>query len=290
MAPLQAVSQLHTIVALVKPASSQSLWGRSIRNLLSRSGIGEQAAMAMWARHQGVPLLEVASRIDPGLVERLKSLASDVICVSGFPWLLRPEILSSARMAAFNVHTSLLPRHRGPNPLLWVYYHNDERTGVTVHLMNQRADAGDILAQQAFDLPRGFLVERLYSKTARIGARLLVQALNDLETGNLKPKVQDESLSTYAPRVPQGVAMVDFREWDVERIWHFMSALCSRRREPLRDTRRKEIRYHSVLGYTVGDCRQEPGTLRSAPFGWNLYCQNGSIQLGRTYSKQEGEM
>jgi methionyl-tRNA formyltransferase len=79
----------------------------------------------------------------------------------------------------------------------------DERTGVTVHRMNQRADAGDILAQQAFDLPRGLPVERLYSKTARIGSDLLVQVLNDLETGNLKPKVQDERLSTYAPRVPQ---------------------------------------------------------------------------------------
>jgi methionyl-tRNA formyltransferase len=152
--------------------------------------------------------------------------------------------------------------------------------------MNQRADAGDILAQQVFDLPRGFPVERLYSKTARIGADLLVQVLNDLETGSLKSKAQDERLSTYAPRVPQGVAMVDFREWDVERIWHFMSGLCSRRSEPLRDMHGRQIRYRSVLGYTVSDCQQKPGTLRSSPFGWNLYCRNGSIQLGRKDSKQ----
>jgi methionyl-tRNA formyltransferase len=251
--------------------------------------IGEQAGMVKWAWRKGVPLLDSVSPTDPDLLERLQSLAPDVICVSGFPWLLRPEILATARRVALNVHTSLLPHHRGPNPLLWVYYHNDDRTGVTVHQMNQRADAGHILAQQAFDLPRGFPIERLYSQTARIGADLLVQVLNDLETGSLKPQVQDESLSTYAPRVPQGVAMVNFGEWDVERVWHFMSGLCSQRREPLRDTRQKEIHYRSVLGYTPGDCQQEPGTVVSTAFGWNLYCRNGSIQLGRKDSKREGD-
>jgi methionyl-tRNA formyltransferase len=247
--------------------------------------------MVKWARRMRVPLLDSVSTTDPDLLERLQSLGPDVICVSGFPWLLRPEILATARRGALNVHTSLLPRHRGPNPLLWVYYHNDDRTGVTVHQMNERADAGAILAQQAFDLPRGFPIERLYSKTARIGADLLVQVLHDLETGNLKAKVQDESLSTPAPRVPQGVAMVNFGEWDVERIWHFMSGLSSRRHEPLRDTCQKEVHYRSVLGYTAGDCQEEPGTVVSTAFGWNLYCRDGSIQLGRTDSdsKREGD-
>jgi methionyl-tRNA formyltransferase len=280
MIPLGAISKRHRVIALVRPAKSRSGFGRVIRSVLSRSGIGERAVMSKWANMHDAPLLDAVSGRDPAIVRHLKTLAPDVICVSAFPWLLSAEILSIARCSAFNVHASLLPRHRGPNPLLWIYYRNDRRTGVTVHRMNRQADAGEILAQQAFDLPRGFPVEQLYSRKALLGGELLLRVLDDAEAGNLKPVSQDEHLSTHAPRVAHGVGMVDFGEWDVERVWHFLSGLCSRRREPLQDDRKQQVRYRSVLGYTPGDCNGEAGEVRSAPFGWNLYCRDGSIQLG----------
>jgi len=259
-----------------------------VRSLMSRIGIGQGAAVSLWARNHDVPLFRAVSGRDCGLADRLNKLTPDVICVSAFPWLLSDEILGTARRSALNVHSSLLPRHRGPNPLLWIYYHGDRRTGVTVHRMNQRADAGEILAQEAFDLPRGFAVDRLYAKKAELGARLLVQVLNKLETGDdLKPKTQDERFLTYAPRVSQGTKMVNW-EWDVERVWHFLAGLCARRREPLRDAQQKEVRYHSVLSYTPGDCRCEAGELRPASFGWNLYCRGGSIQLGNASHPRQG--
>lgn len=280
MVPLEAVSRCHRVIAVVSPAGTRSRFGRAIRSLVSRCGIGNRAVMSKWARIHDAPLYDAVSGRDPDLAECLKQLRPDVICVSGFPWILSDEILGTARRCALNVHSSLLPRHRGPNPLLWIYYHNDQRTGVTVHRMNQRADTGEILAQEAFDLPRGFAVDRLYARKAELGAKLLVQVLDTLETGEPKPVAQDERFATYAPRVSQGVRMVNFGEWDVERVWHFLSGLRSRRREPLWDAHQKKVRYHSVLGFTPGDCRYAVGELRPAPFGWNLYCRGGSIQLG----------
>src|SRR5215472_8925874 len=279
MVPLEAVSRSHRVVAVVRPTQESSWLRGEVRSLVSRIGIGQGAAMSRWARNHSVPLFRATSGRDCELADRLKKLAPDVICVSAFPWLLSDEILGSARRAVLNVHSSLLPRHRGPNPLLWIYYHDDRRTGVSVHRMNQRPDAGEILAQEAFDLPRGFAVDRLYARKAELGAQLLVQVLNTLETGDLKPRTQDERFSTYAPRVSQGTKMVNW-EWDVERIWHFLAGLCSRRREPLQDAQQKEVRYHSVLSYTVGDTPCEAGELRAASFGWNVYCRGGSIQLG----------
>jgi methionyl-tRNA formyltransferase len=280
MVPLEAVSRRHRVVAVVRPGKARSGLGRVLRSLLSRTGLSERATMFRWARTHDVPLLDAASGRDPRLVEGLRKLGPDVICVSAFPWLLGAEVLGTARHCSLNVHSSLLPRHRGPNPLLWIYHQNDLRTGVTVHHMNQRADAGDILAQEAFDLPRGFPIDRLYLRKANLGAELLVQVLDNLETGCLKPIPQNERFSTSAPRVARGVAMVDFQEWEVERVWHFLAGVCSRRQEPLRDARQKEIRYRSVLGYTMGDCLGEAGQVRSAPSGWNLYCRGGSVQLG----------
>ena len=289
MVPLDAASKCHRVIAVIRPGKAKSGFGRAIRSVLSRSGLTGQAVMAKWARMHDVPLLDAVSGRDPDLVERLQKLAPDVVCVSAFPWILGKEILGIARRSALNVHSSLLPRHRGPNPLLWVYYHNDHRTGVTVHRMSPQADAGDILAQEAFDLPRGFPIERLYTRKAELGGKLLLEVLGSLENGDMQPITQDERFSTYAPRVAHGVGLVNFREWDVERVWHFLSGLCSRRREPLRDHRQKEIRYHSVLGYTPGDCQGEAGQVRLRSFGWNLYCQGGSIKLGDARNRVLGE-
>jgi methionyl-tRNA formyltransferase len=288
MVPLEAVAKRHRVIAIVRPARARSWFGRVVRCALSKSGVGARATMSKWARRQDVPLIDAVSGRDPDLASRLKELAPDVICVSAFPWLLGNGILETARRAALNVHPSLLPRHRGPNPLFWVYYHSDRRTGVTIHRMNERADAGDILGRHAFDLQRGFAIDRLYAKNAVLGAELLVQVLGELETGHSKPVAQDERSSSYAPRVARGTAMVNFGEWDVERVWHFLSGLCPRRREPLRDAGSREVRYASVLGYTPGDCHCAAGVVQRSSFGWNLYCRGGSVQLANARNARSG--
>jgi len=280
LVPLETVSRSHRVIALVGPSTARSWLGRTARSVLSRSGIGPNAAMSKWARFHGVPLLDAISGHDSKLTGRLKRLAPDVICVSAFPWLLGSEILQLASRGALNVHSSLLPRHRGPNPLFWIYYHSDRQTGVTVHGMNQRADAGPIFAQETFVLPRGFPVDRLYARKATLGGELLLRVLDQLESGGAKSTQQEENLSTYAPRVEHGTPMVDFSQWNVERVWHFLSGLCPTRREPLWDHRRRAVRYRSVLGFTEGHCGKAPGLLELAAFGWNLYCQGGSVQLG----------
>src|SRR2546429_556051 len=181
-----------------------------------------------------------------------------------------------------DVDSSLLPRHRGANPLLWVYYHNDRRTGVTVHGMNERADAGAIFAQEAFDLPRGFPVDRLYAKKALLGGELLLRVLDQLASGEARSRPQEETLATYAPRVAHGTRLVPFSEWDAERVWHFLRGLCPRRLEPLCDRSERQVRYRSVLGYTTHDCDKAAGLIESTSFGWNLYCRDGSVQLGKS--------
>jgi len=279
MVPLETISRSHQVIALVRPFRSRSWWRRMASSIKSRTGIGTQSAMAKWSRIHDVPLLDTSSRSDSELAGRLKRLAPEVICVSAFPWLLGNEILQLASRAALNVHLSLLPRHRGPNPLLWIYYHNDQRTGVTVHGMNQRADAGPIFTQEAFELPRGFPVDRLYARKASLGGELLLRVLHQLESGEAKPTAQEERLATQAPRVPRGTRMLDCSEWDAERVWHFLSGLCPRRREPLWDHRGREVRYKAVLGFTASDCGKSPGLVESASFGWNLYCRGGSVQL-----------
>ena len=277
---LDAVSKRHEVVAVVRAAEKGSRLRRAIRSTLSRSGLIAGNPLASWAREHAVPLLEAASGGDRQVEATLKGLAPDVICASAFPWMVANAILKTAGVAAVNVHPSLLPRHRGPVPLFWIYYHDDRETGVTVHLMNEHADRGAIVAQEAFELPRGFAVDRLHATNANVGARLLLQVLENFEAGRAETSLQDEVLATNAPHVKQSVSMVNFAEWHVERVWHFLSGLCPRFREPLRDRQGRAVGYASVLGYE--ECAPEfsAGSVTRASHGWNLYCRNGRVQLG----------
>jgi hypothetical protein len=74
--------------------------------------------------------------------------------------------------------------------------------------------------------------------------------------------------------------MVNFEEWQVERVWHFLSGLCPRYREPLRDREGNSVRYGSVLGYEECAAELPAGSVMRALHGWNLYCRNGRVLLG----------
>ena len=112
-------------------------------------------------------------RSDPTLRVLLEEARPDLLCVASFPWLLAPALLAIPRLGAVNVHTALLPRHRGPLPLFWIYHADDRETGVTVHWMIEQADAGAIIRQSAFPLPRGLPVDELNRQNARAAGPLL---------------------------------------------------------------------------------------------------------------------
>ncbi len=102
----------------------------------------------------------------------LRDLSPDYLLVACWPRLLPPAWLRSARIDAFNIHPSLLPRYRGIDPIGAMLNKGDRDYGVSLHRMTQHYDAGEVVAQQAFRLvgPPGRL--RIETTAARIGAEL----------------------------------------------------------------------------------------------------------------------
>jgi methionyl-tRNA formyltransferase len=276
--PFEALAVRHEIVALVRPASSPSPLRRSITAMARLSGLRQRDPLERWARERRVPVIEACSGRDGALATSLQQLRPDLLCVSTFRWLVAPAIYSIPRFGALNLHSSLLPRHRGPVPLFWIYYHDDRETGVSVHRLAERADAGDVLMQEAFPLPRGFSVERLNEENARRGAGLLVRAVDAIASGTAAFAPQDESRATAAPPVRRATAMVCFEEWDVERVWHFLAGLYPRFREPL-SAGGRAVAYRGVEGYERTSETQRPGTVVPAVGGWHLHCRGGVVRL-----------
>lgn len=277
--PLCAVAEHHDIVAIVRPAYRRPRVRQLVRSVAEKAGLRKPDVVARWARARGTQILQAWTGNDPEIAAQLKGLQPDLICIATFPMLLSPVLFAIPKFGALNLHPSLLPRHRGPAPLFWIYYHDDRRTGVTVHRVNEKADAGDILSQDSFDLARGFNVDLLHRVKAERGALLLARAVGAVESENPRGLAQNESLATPAPRIKPGTRMVNFEMWDVERVWHFLAGLCPKFREPLTDQGGMQVCYEKVMGYERSVHHLPPGHLERTTEGWRLFCSGGLILL-----------
>ncbi|MBO8191920.1 methionyl-tRNA formyltransferase [Streptomyces oryzae] len=122
-------------------------YGRSLRsggpNL---PDAGETTASILEAVPPGMDLL-LPGNID-GLALALQGYRPDLLIVFGFAWKLPSSVLAVPRLGALNIHVSMLPKYRGPAPLLWAIRNGDPTSGITIHRMDSGFDTGNILAQQ----------------------------------------------------------------------------------------------------------------------------------------------
>jgi methionyl-tRNA formyltransferase len=119
-------------------------------------------------------------------------------------------VLSVARHGGINVHASLLPKYRGAAPVAWAIYHGETRTGVTIIRMSPQMDAGDILAQEAVDILPDETAGELEARLAVIGARLALQVIDQIESGQVRAIAQDSSQATRAPKLKKEHGLVDW--------------------------------------------------------------------------------
>ena len=177
---LEAVAQRHQVVAVVESRSQPNLLKHPLAALRDRArrlkhGPG---ALEKLATRLGLPHMFAHSRGDPAIARRLRRQRPDVTCIAGYKWILPADIYTIPRLGAINLHTSLLPRQRGPMPLFWLYQQDDRAAGVTIHWVSEHADAGEVIRQEAFPLARGTSIVDLHSRCAELGARLLLAALD----------------------------------------------------------------------------------------------------------------
>lgn len=169
------------------------------------------------------PRFAVRSLRDPVVRETLTATRPDLIVVACFPWLLPPAITSAASIAAINVHPSLLPRWRGPDPLFWTFHAGDMTTGVTIHHLDQGFDTGPILAQRTVGIMAGESLAELDRRLAVTGGEMLVdlaRALPDVPYAH--QQVADRA--TLAPIPDESARTID-ASWTVDRARRFIAGV-----------------------------------------------------------------
>ncbi|HLZ58827.1 MAG TPA: methionyl-tRNA formyltransferase [Ktedonosporobacter sp.] len=174
------------------------------------------------ALHQ-IPVWQAYRLAHAETVATLAAYQADVICVACFSRLLPRVIIDLPRLGCLNVHPSLLPENRGPVPLFWTFREGNAVTGVTIHLMNEGMDSGDILAQEQIEVPDGISYEQLETRCAALGGTLLARSVWSLYEGRATRTTQDETKSSYHPAPTEAKDFdIDAASWSGRHIYNFI--------------------------------------------------------------------
>ncbi|WP_233963500.1 bifunctional UDP-4-amino-4-deoxy-L-arabinose formyltransferase/UDP-glucuronic acid oxidase ArnA [Pectobacterium versatile] len=170
------------------------------------------ASVAKAAAEMDVPVFAPEDINHPLWVNRIRELAPDVIFSFYYRTLLSDDILQLPAFGAFNLHGSLLPRYRGRAPVNWVLVNGETQTGVTLHKMVSRADAGDIVAQSVVAIDDDDTALTLHGKCRTAAAALLAQQLPLIRSREITLTLQDESRASYFGRRTAGDGLIDWHK------------------------------------------------------------------------------
>lgn len=138
---------------------------------------------------------------DPASQQLLYSLSADILINVAYGMILPEEILNAFKFGCINIHPSLLPRWRGAAPIQRAIMAHDNITGVSIMQMDTGLDTGGIYKQMVFPIENTDTTAILLTKTAEIGATLLLEVLTEIETGKAKITSQNNEHSTYANKI-----------------------------------------------------------------------------------------
>ena len=148
----------------------------------------------------------------------------DVLMVGTWPEKIKKDIFNSPKIGTINVHPSLLPKYRGPNPYLQTILNGEKTSGVTFHLMTDKLDAGPILAQEEVEILPTDTGKELRDRTV-FKARLLCEhLLNQLKQGCVDTIWQDENKATYFKDIEPEKMTLDFKNETSDEIYRHIRA------------------------------------------------------------------
>ncbi len=166
---------------------------------------------ALAAAHD-IPAIQPARLRDRAAIAQIASLRPDLQIVAAYGQIIPKGILDIPRNGTLNVHASLLPCWRGASPICAAILHGDAETGVTIMLVDETEDTGDILSQRATTIQPHEHAGRLGDRLAAMGAALMLETIPDWLDGALTPEPQDNSRASRARRVEKQQGRIDWHQ------------------------------------------------------------------------------
>lgn len=164
------------------------------------------------AEAHNIPVFQPEKLRSKEAIAHLATWEADLFIVAAFGQILPKRVLDLPRFGCINVHGSLLPRWRGAAPIHASIRHGDTETGITIMLMDEGLDTGDMLTKRATPITPQDTAQTLHDRLAHIGAELLVETIQPYLAGEIAPQKQEESLVTYAPQITKEEGRIDWSQ------------------------------------------------------------------------------
>jgi len=178
---------------------------------------------AQIALERGIPVHTPESVSDKRWATMISGIAPDVIFSFYYRKMIPRAILDIPAIGAFNLHGSLLPRYRGRCPVNWVIIEGEQETGVTLHCMVEKPDAGDIVAQKKVAIGFDDNVFSVYMNMVKAAQELMRDVLPHLEAGTFARVVQTGESSYFGGRRPED-GLIDWAK-DAPAIYNLARAV-----------------------------------------------------------------
>jgi methionyl-tRNA formyltransferase len=199
---LKSLIAHHDVIGVVTQPDRPA--GR--KNKIKSSPVKEVAIEA------GIPVFQPKRIRNPEAIEELKQWDADFHVVVAFGQILPQAVLDLPRVAPINIHGSLLPRWRGAAPIHAAIRAGDTETGITIMMIDAGLDTGDMLTKRAILIEQDETAQTLHDKLMQIGAKLLIETLPKVLSGEIQPQQQDDSLATYAPQINKEDGRIDWSQ------------------------------------------------------------------------------
>ena len=174
----------------------------------------QQSDVKRYAVEHGLPVLQPVSLKDEAFIEELRGYGAQLFIVIAFRML--PEaVWQMPPLGTFNLHASLLPRYRGAAPINWAVMNGDTETGVTTFFLKHEIDTGDVIQQRSCPIGRHDDVEAVHDRLMVMGADMVLETVDAIIEGTVKPIPQDQMLTmgqqpTPAPKIFKDTCRIDW--------------------------------------------------------------------------------
>ena len=165
----------------------------------------------LYAQELGSRVVQPSSLKSAEAQTDLGSVGPDLIVVAAYGRILPAEVLKIPKYGCLNVHPSLLPKYRGPSPVVTALLNGDAYTGTTIMLLDEGMDSGPILSSRDVSIEAGAsTTESLTPLLFQVGAELLKETIPGWVNGDIEPKPQDHSKATYTKKLERVDGQVDW--------------------------------------------------------------------------------
>jgi len=258
----------HSIVAVYTQPDRPAGRGREVA-----SSAVKQRALAL-----GVPVEQPPTLKSPDAQQRLAAYAPDLMVVVAYGLILPQAVLDIPRLGCLNIHGSLLPRWRGAAPIQRAVLAGDERTGISIMLMDAGLDTGPELLRRELTIGPRETGGELHDRLAPLGAQAIVEAVQGWAAGTLRAIPQPAAGATYAAKIRKEEARIDWTKTadEIDRQVRAFNPW------PVAETRLggEQVRIWEACPVTAENAAEPhaaPGTVLKAPAGRLVVATGGGL-------------